>query len=83
MNDNTDETFTRTSPPLNRFTVKLGGPAPWDVLTADVARAMSEALAHYAAFWIDATWADALRAYADAVDAMTQPARIEYETEEA
>ena len=83
MNDNTDETFTRTSPPLNRFTVKLGGPAPWDVLTADVARAMSEALAHYAAFWIDATWADALRAYADAVDAMTQPARIEYETETA
>ena len=57
--------------------------APWDVLTADVARAMSEALAHYAAFWIEATWADALRAYADAVDAMTQPARIEYETEEA
>ena len=44
---------------------------------------MSEALAHYAAFWIDATWADALRAYADAVDAMTQPTRIEYETEEA
>ena len=82
MNDNTDETFTRTSPPLNRFTVKLGGAAPWDVLTADVARAMSEALAHYAAFWIDATWADALRAYADAVDAMTQT-RIEYTTETA
>ncbi|MCB0003755.1 MAG: hypothetical protein KDH86_14505 [Anaerolineae bacterium] len=79
MNDNTDETFTRTSPPLNRFTVKLGGPAPWDVLTAEDARYYAGLLEKDGR--IGSAWR--LRAYADAVDAMTQPARIEYETEEA
>ena len=79
MNDNTDETFTRTSPPLNRFTVKLGGAAPWDVLTAEDARYYAGLLEKDGR--IGSAWR--LRAYADAVDAMTQPARIEYETEEA
>ena len=73
MNDNTDETFTRTSPPLNRFTVKLGGPAPWDVLTAEDARYYAGLLEKDGR--IGSAWR--LRAYADAVDAMTQPARIE------
>lgn len=53
--------------------------APWEVLTAQQARQIAGVLAEYgiAAF----SWK--LRHYADAVDAMTQPARIEYETEEA
>ena len=53
--------------------------APWDVLTADRARESSAIL-------IEMGWAylaDILSAYADAVDAMTQPTRIEYETETA
>lgn len=79
MNDNTDETFTRTSPPLNRFTVKLGGPAPWEVLTADHARDY----ANYFTGMLELETADHFIAYADAVDAMTQPPRIEYETETA
>ena len=79
MNDNTDETFTRTSPPLNRFTVKLGGPAPWNILSAYKARRHAEQAEETGLWSLAAT----LRAYADAVDAMTQPARIEYETEEA
>ncbi len=68
MTTNTDETFIRTSPPLNRFTVKLGGPAPWDVLTAEDAR-------YYAGLLdsggrIGSAWR--LREYADAVDALTR-----------
>lgn len=53
--------------------------APWDVLTAQQARQIAGVLAEYgiAAF----SWK--LRHYADAVDAMTQPPRIEYETEAA
>lgn len=66
MTTNTDETFIRTSPPLNRFTVKLGGPAPWEVLTADMARE---------AYWtIRGEWGSGpgeLLDYADAVDALT------------
>ena len=71
MNDNTDETFVRTAPPLNRFTVKLGGPAPWEILTAADARGL--------AYFCDRDGAPEtarmLRDYADAVDAMTHPER--------
>ena len=60
MNTNTDETFTRT--------VKLGRPAPWEVLTADDARdaadvLMAEEYTHTAA---------RLLRYAEAVDALTR-----------
>lgn len=67
MNDNTDETFVRTAPPLNRFTVKLGGPAPWEILTAADARDVADVLM---AEEYTHTAARVLR-YADAVDAMT------------
>ena len=53
--------------------------APWDVLTADDARYYAGLLEEYGR--IGSAWR--LRKYADAVDAMTQPTRIEYETEEA
>lgn len=65
-NDN-DETFTRTSPPLNRFVVKLGGPAPWEILTPDMARRAGSVL------WLrNSPLADNLNNYADAVDAMSK-----------
>ena len=53
--------------------------APWDVLTAEDARYYAGLLEKDGR--IGSAWR--LRAYADAVDAMTQPTRIEYETEEA
>ena len=66
---------------LERVTARIApaAKAPWDVLTADRARESSAIL-------IEMGWAylaDILSAYADAVDAMTQPTRIEYETETA
>lgn len=68
MNTNPGETFTRTSPPLNRFVVKLGGPAPWEILTAADARAIARYLE------LDGWTANpqALHRYADAVDAITK-----------
>lgn len=74
--DNTDETFTRTSPPLNRFTVKLGGPAPWEVLTASNARNIADHVSDQDMYGIEFRVAAILRTYADAVDAMT-PSRPE------
>ena len=66
--NDTNETFIRTAPPLNRFTVKLGGgPAPWKILTAYHARGL--------AYFFDRDGAPEtariMREYADAVDAMT------------
>ena len=79
----TDETFTRTAPPLNRFEVKLGAthPLPWEVLTAETAR-----------FWAVYVGDDVsdvpgfsrtLRAYADAWDAMTKPPALDLSVEAA
>ena len=48
--------------------------APWDVLTADKAREFADLLDG------EGWSANELLDYADAVDAMTQPPRIEYET---
>ena len=66
-NDN-DETFTRTSPPLNRIVVKLGGPAPWEILTAYHARLIAD---HHE-YEGNRDTAATLREYADAVDAMSK-----------
>ena len=86
MNTNTDETFIRTAPPLNRFVVKLGGPAPWEILTADDAREIADALQrHGDVYWVDSSWSNILRRYAvavDAVDAMTHPERDMVTTDE-
>lgn len=73
---------------LERVTARIApSPAPWEVLTAADAREMADDIR---GAWMNdilgVSWmADAhkLTAYADAVDAMTQPARIEYTTEEA
>ncbi len=79
----TDETFTRTSPPLNRFTVKLGytGPLPWEVLTAKEAREMADVLMHREVYWIDPDWHKLLRRYADAMDAMTKQPTLDLSVE--
>ena len=53
--------------------------APWNILSAYKARRHAEQAEETGLWSLAAT----LRAYADAVDAMTQPTRIEYETEEA
>ena len=75
-----DTTPTRIIYPTKaeRVTARVA-PAPWDVLTAEDARYYAGLLEKDGR--IGSAWR--LRAYADAVDAMTQPARIEYETETA
>ncbi|MCB0245765.1 MAG: hypothetical protein KDI12_20295 [Anaerolineae bacterium] len=75
-----DTTPTRIIYPTKaeRVTARVA-PAPWDVLTAEDARYYAGLLEKDGR--IGSAWR--LRAYADAVDAMTQPTRIEYETEEA
>ena len=74
----TDETFVRTSPPLNRVVVKVGGgPAPWEALRANTARTIARDIEGRG--W--PIWAEILREYADAVDAMTQPPALEVTTE--
>ena len=55
-------------PKGERVTVKLGGLAPWEVLTAERARAIAEALD--AVGWY--RYPQILNAYADAVDALTR-----------
>lgn len=72
MNTNTDETFTRTSPPLNRFTVKIGGPAPWEILSADNARTIADHVSDGDLHGIEFRAAAMLRAYADATEALTR-----------
>ena len=85
MNTNTDETFIRTSPPLNRFTVKLGGPAPWEILSAADARRIAQDIRLFVAAGIlSGLWGDdaaTLRRYADAVDALTQPPTLDLSVE--
>ena len=80
MNDNTDETFTRTAPPLTRFVVKLGGPAPWEILKAADARRIGDRLLMLHPKW--ETTVGRLYDYADAVDAMTRPERDMVTTDE-
>lgn len=79
----TDETFTRTSPPLNRFTVKLGytGPAPWEVLTAKEAREIADAIQRSGRVVYGPHWEVVLRDYADAWDAMTQQPALDLSVE--
>lgn len=76
MTTNTDETFIRTSPPLNRFTVKLGGPAPWEILSAADARRIAQDIRLFVAAGIlSGLWGDdaaTLRRYAETVDALTR-----------
>ena len=55
-------------PKGERVTVKLGGPAPWDVPPAFLARLLAQ---HHEAEGASNT-AAALWAYADAVDALTR-----------
>ena len=65
---------------LERVTARIApAPAPWEVLTADHARDY----ANYFTGMLELETADHFIAYADAWDAMTQPTRIEYETETA
>ena len=81
----TDERIIHDNP-LTRVTAKIAPtPLPWDVLTAEDAREIADTIARNVpdVWWLDEDWAQKLRAYADAVDAMAQPTRIEYTTEDA
>lgn len=80
-----DVSFTRTSPPLNRFTVKLGGPAPWEILSAADARRIAQDIRLVVAAGIlSGLWGDdaaTLRRYADAMDAMTKQPTLDLSVE--
>lgn len=60
--------------PLTRVAAKIApAPAPWDVLTADMARELADVIWRNAqeVWWLDDDDAVVLLAYADAVDALT------------